>query len=58
MILSSESDKKIPEEIQNTLLEALNRYTNGLIYRNSYISNTDFLLKKLSCSTRYLVFKR
>ncbi|EMO04281.1 hypothetical protein LEP1GSC116_2403 [Leptospira interrogans serovar Icterohaemorrhagiae str. Verdun HP] len=47
LILSSESDKKIPEEIQNTLLEALNRYTNGLIYRNSYISNTDFLLKKI-----------
>ncbi|AAN49385.1 alpha-2-macroglobulin family protein [Leptospira interrogans] len=47
LILSSESDKKIPEEIRNTLLEALNRYTNGLIYRNSYISNTDFLLKKI-----------
>ncbi|EKQ81828.1 MG2 domain-containing protein [Leptospira kirschneri] len=47
LILSSESGKKIPEEIQNTLLEALNRYVNGLIYRNSYISNTDFLLKKI-----------
>ncbi|AXX15875.1 peptidase inhibitor [Leptospira borgpetersenii serovar Ceylonica] len=47
LILSSESSYKIPDSIRETLLEALNRYTKGLIYRNGYISNTDFLLKKI-----------
>nr|WP_080634509.1 MG2 domain-containing protein [Leptospira weilii] len=47
LILSSESGYKIPEQTQGTLLEALNRYNNGLLYRNSYISNTDFLLKRI-----------
>ncbi|TGK22652.1 alpha-2-macroglobulin family protein [Leptospira kmetyi] len=47
LILSAESGYKIPEAARTTLLEALNRYTNGLIYRNGYISNTDFLLRKI-----------
>lgn len=47
LILSSESGNKIPEQTRGTLLEALNRYNKGLIYRNSYISNTDFLLKRI-----------
>ncbi|AXR68936.1 alpha-2-macroglobulin family protein [Leptospira mayottensis] len=47
LVLASESGYKIPDSIRETLLEALNRYTKGLIYRNGYISNTDFLLKKI-----------
>ncbi|WP_404820654.1 alpha-2-macroglobulin family protein [Leptospira yasudae] len=47
LILGSESGYKIPDQIRDTLLEALNRYTKGLIYRNGYISNTDFLLRKI-----------
>ncbi|EMM86931.1 alpha-2-macroglobulin family protein [Leptospira santarosai str. 2000027870] len=47
LVLSSESGYKIPDTIRETLLEALNRYTKGLIYREGYISNTDFLLKKI-----------
>lgn len=47
LILASESGYKIPDQIRDTLLEALNRYTKGLIYRNGYISNTDFLLRKI-----------
>ncbi|EKR63889.1 alpha-2-macroglobulin family protein [Leptospira weilii str. 2006001853] len=47
LILSSESGYKIPDSMRETFLEALNRYIKGLIYRNGYISNTDFLLKKI-----------
>ncbi|TGK13359.1 peptidase inhibitor [Leptospira stimsonii] len=47
LILSSESGFKIPEATRETLIEALNRYSKDLIFRSSYISNTDTRLKKI-----------
>ncbi|XDD51976.1 alpha-2-macroglobulin [Leptospira sp. WS92.C1] len=47
LILSSESGFVIPDAVRETMIQALNRYSKDLIFRNSYVSNTDTKLKKI-----------